>query len=325
MNQGYIKGDNSGLRVTDEYIEKFKQLKTIPPGITEEEINIDLQSFLGEAWTAFTNELLKDASLSLKTALKNGLQGKLSNNLLDYIDNELSFSKLFPEKALINFKLNIYNIYLKKLINEFSDEDLKKELREANLALVANSHSENLDFIRKVVERSSQPEKLRQDFNTTRYRLEYDSNMIDKLDRGENNRYLKFLSVSIKYIDDILKYQPNVSTQSKDDNSGLTLKSIFLDPQKYYEVIEKLKMANHIVQHNGTLTFKPKRQGTKYEPEALRQALIILEYIDAKRTFSNFEISTMLSNTFEGYKTTDRTLRSHSIPESIKYYRAILS
>jgi hypothetical protein len=74
-----------------------------------------------------------------------------------------------------------------------------------------------------------------------------------------------------------------------------------------------------VLKQNGKLFFVPRRKGTNYEPEALRQALNILNFLDSKKNLSNFEILTMLSNTFKNYKATDRTLRSKSIPDSVKY------
>jgi hypothetical protein len=109
------------------------------------------------------------------------------------------------------------------------------------------------------------------------------------------------------------------------NNSSLNLKSQFINPDKYDDVIERLYNEGRVLKQNGELIFIPKRKGTKYEPEALRQALNILNFLDSKKNLSNFEILTMLSNTFINYKATDRTLRSSSIPDSVKYYRSILS
>lgn len=109
-----------------------------------------------------------------------------------------------------------------------------------------------------------------------------------------------------------------------DVNRCFDLKSQFKDNAKYNEVVERLIQAGHIIKHGEILTFIPKRKSTKYEVEALRQTLQILGYLKPS-DFSNSEILTLLSNTFSGYKAVDRILRSASIPESIKYYRRILS
>lgn len=219
MNQGYIIGDNSGLRVTDEYIEKFKQLKIIPPGITDEDLNKELQNDLISVWTAYEKELSK-IDLAIKTTLNKALQSKLNNDAEAFLNSETSIYKALPKKPLFNFILNVYNIYLRYWINEFSHETYKRQLRSAIKAFGINCHSENINFNSKIVKFHRHPEILHKQFCSERYDILCDKNLLDKLLQGENNPYLKFLNDSIDYLKEIRIADPPIMTKlNKKDNS----------------------------------------------------------------------------------------------------------
>jgi hypothetical protein len=104
----------------------------------------------------------------------------------------------------------------------------------------------------------------------------------------------------------------------------LNLESLFTNKSDYDKVIKKLISSGHILKRDDVLHFIPKRKGTKYEPEALRQALNFMLLLDTTRQLTNKEIIAMLANTFEGYQADERTLRSASIAKLTSYFMDIL-
>lgn len=110
--------------------------------------------------------------------------------------------------------------------------------------------------------------------------------------------------------------------------SGLTLKSQFIDPDKYDEVIEKLVANDNIQKHqSGKLIFiKCHRRGTRYGVEALRLVLKDLEYLNSQSNLTNAQIVEIHKNTYYDFNIDVRTLNQRdSISVAYQYFKDILS
>jgi hypothetical protein len=126
--------------------------------------------------------------------------------------------------------------------------------------------------------------------------------------------------------------QPEISTSATSRvtidetviEKKLDLESLFINKAEYDKVINKLISFGRVLKSNDVLHYIPRRKGTKYEPEALRQALNFKLLLDTTRQLTNKEITTMLSNTFEGYYADERTLRSASISKMTSYFMELL-
>ena len=92
-----------------------------------------------------------------------------------------------------------------------------------------------------------------------------------------------------------LEVQPITPTKG-----GATLKSQFINPLKYEEVINILELNGNIKKHlSGKLSFlKCHRRGTKYGVEALRLVLKDLEYLKGQSGLTNAQIVEIHKNTY---------------------------
>ncbi len=231
---------------------------------------------------------------------------------------------MLSKEHFLQMLLNLADYTLKYLLGEISNPLLLKKIYNNeirafwinNLALVTPL----IDI--SEVENKTDPEKFLLDLKTNRNRIKFDKDLLNKIDSGKKNPYLRYLKQSIKVLN-VQKEHQNIKNKSEPilvSNIGLNkdLKSLFIYPGKYYENIEKLCVAKKVIKSNGNLKFK----GYKYEVIELFMAMEDLGLIKKTNEAQKVVIA---ANTFNGFSLSERQARSSSIGKHFEYYKEILS
>lgn len=314
MDSKYL---SSSLFISDVYIDKFKIVKIIPEGVSDETIREDLQNEFLSCWIPFRQKLIS-LHYSIIDSAETYFKIKLPNS---------SFEEFIPKNILEDLAFNLFNDYLKLRLNELSFKEWEKENHNSLLAYTINYRSVHLDAFKRQVSSKVDLENLWDGLILDRFEMKVNKGLRGKLSLAVYTSYSEFVDAAIEFLQaNKFLIVPDRSSASVTTllPTSQTFERFFRTKEEYDQIIGFVVSEQLVDEGQGTLVWKGFRSNAKYEIACFHEALY-LEGLTKEKARDDNELIKIAANTFENFTATSRTFRSGSLTDGIKRYRTLLS